>query len=150
MGRSLSAVSRTKGVHHKNIAQGCVSFGQLFFVFFLALVKAHVFQQHQLTGINTDIVLPVLNHLDIALEQFSQTLGYRLEGKSFIVLAFSGPSEMRHHQYLGALLQRELQGRQGRTNPRIGSHDTVLYRDIEIFTDQDPLAGQIQITHFQY
>jgi hypothetical protein len=48
VGRGLGAVRGAEGVHHEDVAERGVLLGQIVLVVLLALVEAHVFQQHQL------------------------------------------------------------------------------------------------------
>jgi hypothetical protein len=56
VGGTFGAVGGAEGVHHEHVAQGGVLLGQLVGVLFLALVEAHVFEQHDVTGLNVDAV----------------------------------------------------------------------------------------------
>ena len=57
---------------------------------------------------------------------------------------------MRGEEHLRALVERELDGRQRRADARVAGDPAALDRDVQIFADQDPLAGEILVRHAQH
>jgi hypothetical protein len=54
---------------------------------------------------------------------------------------------MRQQYDRSAFFKRQADGWQRSPYPGIGSDPAIADRDIEVFPDQDPLAGQIQVFH---
>ena len=150
MGRRLSAVSGTKGIHHEYVAQCGIRLRQFIGVFFLAFVKAHVFQQHHFASGDFNAFAKIFDNLNVTAEQAGQVGSNRLDGRFFVVHAFFRTTQVGHNNHLGTGIQSQLNGWQRRTDTRIGCDLAVLYRNVQVFTDQNALTAQIQIGHFQY
>ena len=150
VGRALGAVSGTERVHHKHVAQGGVLLGQLVGVFLLALVEAHVFEQHDVARFNVDAIEVVADQRHFPAQGLAQVIRYWLEAVFSRELAFSRTSQVRADHNRRAFFQRQLDGRQRSKDARIAGDYTVLDWDVEVFADQYALTLQIEVGHLQH
>jgi hypothetical protein len=145
-------MGRSKGVHHENVTQICELAGQRVVIRFLSDEEAHVLQQRNATGGNLIKLRRWVGKVEqgnTGPKQFAQPLRYRRQGKFSIELAFYGATQVRHDQGVCAGLHGGLQGRQRCANTGIACHPAILYRNIEIFANQNPLTLERQIRHLQ-
>ena len=150
MGRTFGAVSGAESVHHKHVAQSGVLLGQFVGVFLFALVEAHVFEQHDLAGLNVDAIEVIADQRHVATQGFAQVLGDRLEAVFSRELTFSRASQVRADHDSRAFFQRQLDGRQRSKDARIAGDYTVLDWDVEVFADQYAFTLQIEVGHLQH
>ena len=136
-----------EGVHHVHIAQGRVLFGKLFVVFLLALVEADVFEKD-------DFAVGYINALEIIGDQanfltqyLAEVVGHRFHGGGFVVNAFFRAAEVGHQHDLCTCVLCRLNRRQRGTDASVAGHFAIFYRYVEVFTNQYPLTGEIQIGH---
>ena len=144
----LGPMRRTERIHDIDVAQRRHFLRQVVRVLLFALVEAHILEEHDLARLNLDSAQPILLERDRHSQQLRQTLCHGSERELLRELAFFGPSEVRHDEHAGSGRQRRLNRRQRRADSRIAAHHAVLYRNIQIFTDQDALALEIQAQHF--
>jgi len=149
MGGALGAVRGAKGVHHEDIAQRRVLLRQFIGVLLLTLVEAHVLQQHQLARLDLDAAQVVLDQRHLTTERLAQVVGDRLEAVFLAVDALFRAAQVRADHHRGALLQRQLDGRQRSENARVALHHAILHRHVEILPDQHALAGEVEVGHLQ-
>src|SRR5690554_2936150 len=149
MGRSLGTVRSTKGIHHIDIAQGGIFLCQFIAVFLLAGVKAHVFQQHYFTWLDLNAIKVIAHQRYLPAQRLAQVGGHRRQTVLGAELTFLRATQVRTHQHRRTLFQRQTNGGQRGHNTRITGYLAIFYRHVQVFTNQDALARQIQIDHFQ-
>jgi hypothetical protein len=150
MGRTLGTVSGAKGVHHEDVAQGSVLLRQLVGVLFLALVEAHVLEQHDVAGLDVNTAQVVGYQRHFATQSLAQVIGDRLEAVFGGEFTFGRATQVRADHHGRALFQRQLDGRQRGKNACVAGDSSVLDRDIEVFADQYTLTLQIKVGHLQH
>jgi hypothetical protein len=122
--------------------------GELVGVLLLALVEPHVLEQHDRTRSDVDAREPIALEGYGHAQQVREPFGDRRERKLLVVLPFLGPAQMRHHQDLRFLVEGQVYRRQRRANARIAGHDAGADRHVQILANEDTLAGQVDIGHF--
>src|SRR5690554_651497 len=148
VGRCLSAVGGAEGVHHVDVAQGRVLLGQVFVVFLFAFVKADVFEQHYFTVSHFNTTEIILDQAHILAQQGAQVFGDRFHGGGFVVHAFFRAAQVGHQHDFGAGVFGSLDGRQRGADAGVAGHLAVFDRHVQVFTNQNPLAGEVQVSHF--
>ncbi|SST08673.1 Uncharacterised protein [Acinetobacter baumannii] len=150
MGRPLGAVGGTEGIHHEHVAQCGVLLRQLVSVLLLALVEAHVLEQHQVARLDLDAVEVVGQQRHFAAQGLGQVLGHRLQAVLGGELALGRTAQVRADHHRRALLQGQLEGRQGGLDPCIALHLAVLHGHVEVLADQHALTFEVEVSHLQH
>ncbi len=95
-------------VHHENVAQHRVAFGQRRIVLALAHVHAAIFEQHDFAVFDIDAAMDVVaDQSHRFFQRVTQPVRNRRQRFGLLEDAFFGPSEMRHHHHLRAGVARE-------------------------------------------
>ncbi|MCY1431576.1 hypothetical protein D9M71_475480 [compost metagenome] len=150
VGRTLGTVSGAEGVHHEHVAQGGVLLGQFVGVLFLAFVEAHVFEQHDVAGLDVNTAQVISHQRHFTAQGTAQVVGNRLEAVLGRELAFGRTAKVRADHHGRAFFQGQLDGRQRGQDTRIAGDNTVLDWDVEVFADQYALTLQIEVGHLQH
>src|SRR5690554_35771 len=148
VGGGLGAVGGAEGVHHVDIAQGGVLLGEVFVVFLFALIEANVFEQYDFAVGHFNAVKVILDQADFLAQQGNQVLGYGLHGGGFVVHAFFRADQVGHQHDFGAGVFGGLDGRQRGADAGVAGYFAVFDRYVQVFTNQNPLAGQVQVSYF--
>ena len=133
-------------VMHKNIAQRSHLARQRLGVFLLADVQAAVFQQHDLAGLHVHAVHPVGHQRHVALHQFAEALGHRLQRVGGLEFALFRPAQMRRHHHRGTSVERHLNARNRGPNARVfGNLARVVLRHVEVGANENAFAGDLAV-----
>src|SRR5690606_5352253 len=101
-GGGLGAVGGAEGVHHIDVAQGCVLLGQVFVVFLFAFVHAGVLEHHGFAVGHFSDVQVVLGQADLLAQQGGEVLGDRFHSGGFLVHAFYRTAQVGRQHDFGA------------------------------------------------
>ena len=141
MGRSLSPVSSAEGIHHKNITELGVGFGEGVVVLFLAGIKAHILENNDIAVVHFDAASPALFKSDRLAEQIAEMFRHRLHAVLGVVLAFGGSAQVGHEDHFGTGCKRLLNARQCRFDAGIAGNLAVLNGNVEVFANQYSFTG---------
>ncbi len=143
----LGAMRGGEGVHHVDVAERGHLLRQLVLVLLLALVEAHVLEQHHLARLAGHAAQPVALEAHAAAEQFRQPRRDRRQRELFGRHALLRAAEVGHQHDACIRLLRCDDGRQRRADAGIAGHDAVVDGNVEVFANQDPLAGEVEFVH---
>ena len=97
MGRSLSTVRSTEGIHHVHVAQRGHAPRQRLVVLLLAGIEAHVLAHHHVAVAHLAYaVQPILRQSYLTTQQRGHVFGDRPHGKLRVVFTLGGAPQMGH------------------------------------------------------
>jgi len=139
VGGGLGPVSSAESVVHVDVAQLGHLLGQLVAVLLLALVHATVFQQHHLARGDLEVTVhPVVDQLDLAVEQLGQAVGDGGQGVFRLHLAFGGAAQVGGDHHRSAFFQGQLDGRDGGADAGVvGDAAGFILGDVQVGADED-------------
>ena len=145
----MGAVSGRKGVVDVDVAQVRQSPGEGGIVLLLALVEAHVLQQHHAADVK--ISKPSLGFFSHAVageanrraEQSLQIVHHGFEAHGRHALALR-PVEVGQESDLGAGVAQALDRGQGDAQTSVVGDPATLHRHVEVHADQGGLAGAVR------
>jgi hypothetical protein len=151
--RSVRAVASSEGVVHVHVAQGGDLSGEAFVVVLFFLVKAQVFQQHQLAGSQvTDELLgrvtdAIIGQVHVLAEQLAQTQRHWLQAEGGVRFAVRS-AQVRGEQHARARADRLFDRRQrGADAFVVGDLARLGERHVEIDADEHALIIQPKIVN---
>ncbi len=147
----MRTVRGTEGITDENTVAKCSElFGKGFVVFFFFGMKADIFQNENFT-IAQGLALAFSAGADAIerkrygiAQKFLQFFRGRREGILQIRTAF-GAAKMRSENEARTLLNREAQGGKRFANAGIVGDHAVLERHVEVHTDEDALAAEVEV-----
>ena len=147
VGAGLGPMRRAERVHDVYVAQRRHLPGQRVVVLLLALVEAHVLEQHHLARRRRDAIDPVALQGHRDAEQVREPRRHRRQREFLREVPLVGAAEMGHHQHVRLRGHRRLDGGQRGADARIAAHRPVLDRHVQILANQHPFVSQIQARH---
>ncbi len=136
----------TESVVHIHIAQRRHFFRELVAVFFLAAVKARVFEQHRLARHHADAVNPIAYQRDFKPQNIPKPARNRRQRKFRCELAFFGPPEMRRDHHRGPSAQCRTNCRRRSADARVfGDVASVVLRNIQVGADKYAASSELPV-----
>ena len=143
---------RAERIVHVQIGERGQRRRELRIVFLFLRVEPQVFEQHDAAAgclrlihdparLVADAVVDERHGL---AEELGEAIGDRPQAHLRIHFALR-PAQMAREHDGGAVIERVLDRRQRRADPRVVADDAVLQRDVEIDADEDALALEIEI-----
>jgi hypothetical protein len=145
----FGAVRRREGVHDVDVAERRHLLRQLVLVLLLALVEAHVLEQHDLAGSAVDAVEPVALEAHLAAEQFDRRAATGASENSLAARPPPAPEVGHDSTRAPALRAASIVGSAARMRASLVTTPfwTGTLRSSRIRT---PLASQFQVGHSQH
>ena len=138
---------RTERIHHEYVAKTCYSPREVIIVTLFPWLETYVFTQHGVAGRNLYVIQPRPDKGNGSFEQLAEALSDGLERKPLFETSLLGSPEVRHQQHSRALIERQLDRRQGCSNPFVVGDDAFRHRCIQVLADEDSLRMKREIYH---
>ncbi len=137
-------MGRGKGVHDVDVAEGRVLGRQFRAVLLLAPVEAHVLEDADFARLHLGF-FKCLGKLDVKAKILSKALCHGLQGELLGIFSFRRTAEVGEHDDACALLERQLQGGQGRPDSLVAGYPAAIHGDVQIFADDNGLAVECKV-----
>ena len=137
----------TESIHDIDVGKCCQLSRERFVVLLFTRVDSNVLEEGDVFVTRFITIEIVFDETDLKAREGFDTFCNRRQasvGLGGNRLAFFRSAQVRHDHHFGARRNGVLQRWQGRSNAGIAGHSAGINRNVEILTDQDALASDVQ------
>mgnify|MGYP000152101268 CR=1 FL=1 len=147
IGTRLGAMRRAERIHDVNITKRRHLACEALVAFLLAVKETNVLEQHDLTRLDINAVDPVTHQGYVAVQQAGQVLSHGPQRKLVVGLPLGRAPQVRHDHDRRIRIKGSPDSRQGCPDARIAGHFPVRDGHVQIFTNENTFARQLDVGH---